>query len=53
MEDFFEELNISEITDIEEERLETIRRLFGSEVDEETGQEIVGGVICIEDVDII
>lgn len=34
-----------------EKKLELIRETYPVEVDEETGQEIVGGVICIEDVD--
>ena len=36
-----------------ESRFDTIRDMYGSEVDESTGQEIVGGNICIEDVDFI
>lgn len=36
-----------------EDRYESIRSVYGSEVDESTGQEIVGGNICIEDVDFV
>ena len=39
--------------DEQESTYDTIRRIYGSEVDESTGQEIVGGNICIEDVDIL
>lgn len=34
-----------------EDNYDTIRQVYGSEIDEATGQEIVGGNICIEDVD--
>lgn len=37
--------------DEREAKLESIRNMYGSEIDESTGQEIVGGNICIEDVD--
>ena len=36
--------------DEQEKKLEAIRTMYGSEIDEATGQEIVNG-ICIEDVD--
>ena len=42
-----------EATDRENDRLDSIRSIYGSEIDESTGQEIVGGNICIEDVDFI
>lgn len=42
-----------EAIDKENDRLDSIRSIYGSEIDESTGQEIVGGNICIEDVDFI